>query len=82
MLGRIYHAGGVERLVRNDMYRGQKPQSYYDALEWIYQAPDYIVSAKLKPKRKAAKKAASTKAAVKKATKPAVKKKAAKRPAR
>ena len=84
MLGRIYHAGGVERLVRNDMYRGQKPQSYYDALEWIYQAPDYIVSAKLKPKpkRKAAKKAASTKAAVKKAAKPAVKKKAAKRPAR
>ena len=50
MLGRIYHASGVERLVRNDMYRGQTPQSYYDALEWIYQAPGYIVSARLKPK--------------------------------
>ena len=78
MLGRIYHAAGVERLVRNDMYRGQKPQSYYDALEWIYQAPDYIVSASLKPKRKAAAK----KAAVKKAVAKKAAKKAAKRPAK
>lgn len=70
MLGRIYHAGGVERLVRNDMYRGQKPQSYYDALEWIYQAPDYILDAKRKPgARKAVANPSAKKLAKKKAAK-------------
>ena len=35
-MGRIYHAHGVERLVRNDLWRGRTPERYYDALEWLY----------------------------------------------
>jgi 2-polyprenyl-6-methoxyphenol hydroxylase-like FAD-dependent oxidoreductase len=35
-MGRIYHAKGVERLVRNDLWRDRAPQRYYDALEWLY----------------------------------------------
>jgi 3-hydroxybenzoate 6-monooxygenase len=35
-MGRIYHAQGVERLVRNDLWRGREPERFYDALEWLY----------------------------------------------
>ena len=35
-MGRIYHAKGVERLVRNDLWRDRPPERYYDALEWLY----------------------------------------------
>jgi 2-polyprenyl-6-methoxyphenol hydroxylase-like FAD-dependent oxidoreductase len=35
-MGRIYHAKGVERLVRNDLWRDRSPQRYYDAVEWLY----------------------------------------------
>jgi 3-hydroxybenzoate 6-monooxygenase len=35
-MGRIYHAKGVERLVRNDLWRDRTPQRYYDAVEWLY----------------------------------------------
>ena len=35
-MGRILHAKGVERLVRNDLWKGRTPERYYDALEWIY----------------------------------------------
>ena len=35
-MGRIYHARGVERLVRNDLWRGRAPERFYDALEWLY----------------------------------------------
>jgi 3-hydroxybenzoate 6-monooxygenase len=35
-MGRIYHAKGVERLVRNDLWRGRSPERFYDALEWLY----------------------------------------------
>jgi 2-polyprenyl-6-methoxyphenol hydroxylase-like FAD-dependent oxidoreductase len=34
--GRILHAKGVERLVRNDLWKGRSAERYYDALEWIY----------------------------------------------
>jgi 3-hydroxybenzoate 6-monooxygenase len=34
--GRILHAKGVERLVRNDLWKGRTPERYHDALEWIY----------------------------------------------
>jgi 3-hydroxybenzoate 6-monooxygenase len=34
--GRLCHAKGVERLVRNDLWRGRTPERFYDALEWIY----------------------------------------------
>jgi 3-hydroxybenzoate 6-monooxygenase len=42
MLGLVFHASGVERLVRNDMYQGRSPGRYYDALEWLFSAPDYV----------------------------------------
>ena len=35
-MGRIYHAKGVERLVRNDLWKGRTPQRFYDAMEWLY----------------------------------------------
>ena len=35
-MGRVYHASGVERLVRNDLWKGREPARYYDALEWLY----------------------------------------------
>jgi 2-polyprenyl-6-methoxyphenol hydroxylase-like FAD-dependent oxidoreductase len=35
-MGRIYHAKGVERLVRNSMWAGRPPERFYDALEWLY----------------------------------------------
>ena len=35
-MGRIYHAKGVERLVRNDLWKGRTPERYYDAVEWLY----------------------------------------------
>jgi len=35
-MGRIYHAKGIERLVRNDLWKGRTPERYYDALEWLY----------------------------------------------
>ena len=35
-MGRIYHAQGVERLVRNDLWKGRAPERFYDALEWLY----------------------------------------------
>jgi salicylate hydroxylase len=42
MLGLLYHADGVSRLVRNDIYRGRPAERYYDALDWIFTAPDYV----------------------------------------
>jgi salicylate hydroxylase len=35
-MGRIYHARGVERLVRNELWQGRSPERFYDALEWLY----------------------------------------------
>jgi len=35
-MGRLYHAKGVERLVRNELWRGRTPERFYDALEWLY----------------------------------------------
>ncbi|MDO8771832.1 MAG: 3-hydroxybenzoate 6-monooxygenase [Burkholderiaceae bacterium] len=35
-MGRIYHAKGVERLVRNDLWKGRTPERFYDAMEWLY----------------------------------------------
>ncbi len=36
MLGKMYHAQGVERLIRNQMLGAKTPQQYYDGLEWLY----------------------------------------------
>ena len=35
-MGRLFHAGGVERLVRNQLWQGRSQERYYDALEWLY----------------------------------------------
>ena len=35
-MGRIYHARGVERLVRNDLWKGRSAERFYDAMEWLY----------------------------------------------
>ena len=36
LMGRIYHASGAERLVRNSLWKGRKPEDYYQALNWLY----------------------------------------------
>ena len=35
-MGRIYHAKGIERHVRNSMWQGRTPERFYDAMEWLY----------------------------------------------
>jgi 3-hydroxybenzoate 6-monooxygenase len=35
-MGRIFHAQGVERLVRNELWHGRSPERFYDAMEWLY----------------------------------------------
>ncbi|OYU99202.1 MAG: salicylate hydroxylase [Burkholderiales bacterium PBB5] len=35
-MGRIFHAQGVERLVRNSLWQGRTPERFYDAMEWLY----------------------------------------------
>ncbi|MFC7408459.1 3-hydroxybenzoate 6-monooxygenase [Hydrogenophaga atypica] len=35
-MGRIYHAKGVERLVRNELWKSRSPERFYDAMEWLY----------------------------------------------
>ncbi|WP_445397813.1 3-hydroxybenzoate 6-monooxygenase [Zobellella sp. An-6] len=35
-MGRIYHAKGVERLVRNELWKGRSQERFYDAIEWLY----------------------------------------------
>jgi 2-polyprenyl-6-methoxyphenol hydroxylase-like FAD-dependent oxidoreductase len=42
LLGLLYHAAGAARLVRNDLYQGRSADRYYDALDWIFCAPDYV----------------------------------------
>jgi 2-polyprenyl-6-methoxyphenol hydroxylase-like FAD-dependent oxidoreductase len=43
LVGMIFHVpDGLEREVRNDIYRGRPAERYYDALEWVFSAPDYV----------------------------------------
>jgi salicylate hydroxylase len=35
-MGRIFHAKDVERLVRNELWKGRTPERFYDAVEWLY----------------------------------------------
>ena len=35
-MGRIYHAKGIERQVRNSLWQGRTPERFYDAMEWLY----------------------------------------------
>ncbi|QGZ59810.1 3-hydroxybenzoate 6-monooxygenase [Paraburkholderia acidiphila] len=35
-MGRIYHAKGVDRLVRNALWVGRTQDQFYDSLQWLY----------------------------------------------
>ncbi|CAD6558245.1 3-hydroxybenzoate 6-hydroxylase [Paraburkholderia hiiakae] len=35
-MGRIYHAKGVDRLVRNALWVGRSQDEFYDSLQWLY----------------------------------------------
>jgi len=35
-MGRIFHAKGVERLVRNELWKRRSDERFYDAMEWLY----------------------------------------------
>ena len=35
-MGRLYPATGVERLIRNSLWKGRSQERFYDALEWLY----------------------------------------------
>jgi 2-polyprenyl-6-methoxyphenol hydroxylase-like FAD-dependent oxidoreductase len=35
-MGRIYHAKGVERLIRNSLWKDRSTEQFYDAMEWLY----------------------------------------------
>ncbi|HEX9395949.1 MAG TPA: 3-hydroxybenzoate 6-monooxygenase [Burkholderiales bacterium] len=43
LIGMIFHVpDGIARQVRNDMYRGRPAERYYDAIDWVFSAPDYV----------------------------------------
>ena len=43
LIGMIFHVpDGLQREIRNDIYRGRGPERYYDALEWVFTPPDYV----------------------------------------
>ncbi len=35
-MGKLYHAKGVQRMVRNDLWRGRTSQDFYNAMAWLY----------------------------------------------
>lgn len=35
-MGRLYHAKGVERQVRNQLWDGRSQEQFYDAIQWLY----------------------------------------------
>ncbi|WP_299454772.1 3-hydroxybenzoate 6-monooxygenase [uncultured Pigmentiphaga sp.] len=35
-MGTLYHAKGIERLVRNSLWAGRTQDQYYDAVQWLY----------------------------------------------
>ncbi|AZC57748.1 3-hydroxybenzoate 6-monooxygenase [Pseudomonas chlororaphis] len=35
-MGRLYHAQGVERSVRNSLWEGRSQAQFYDAVQWLY----------------------------------------------
>ncbi|MCY1527094.1 3-hydroxybenzoate 6-hydroxylase [compost metagenome] len=35
-MGRLYHAKGVERLVRNQLWEGRGQDQFHDAVQWLY----------------------------------------------
>jgi salicylate hydroxylase len=39
LMDRIYHARGVERLVRNSIFAGRTAAEHYERLAWLYEKP-------------------------------------------
>lgn len=35
-MGRLYHAKGIERDIRNSLWADRSPERFYDAIEWLY----------------------------------------------
>ena len=35
-MGRLYHAKGVERQVRNQLWEGRSQEQFYDSIQWLY----------------------------------------------
>jgi 3-hydroxybenzoate 6-monooxygenase len=55
LIGQIFHVpDGIERLVRNDIYRGRSAEDFYDALSWVFSAPDYVRDFRKKEKKRTA----------------------------
>jgi salicylate hydroxylase len=43
LIGMIFHVpDGLQRQIRNDIYRGRPAERYYDALEWVFTPPEYV----------------------------------------
>jgi salicylate hydroxylase len=42
LMGMVFHASGVERMIRNDIYQGRPAERYYDALDWLFTPPEYV----------------------------------------
>jgi 2-polyprenyl-6-methoxyphenol hydroxylase-like FAD-dependent oxidoreductase len=43
LIGQIFHVpDGIERLVRNDIYGHRSAEDFYEALSWVFSAPDYV----------------------------------------
>jgi salicylate hydroxylase len=43
LVGLVFHAAdGVPRLVRNEIYGRRSADQHYDALDWVFGAPDYV----------------------------------------
>jgi salicylate hydroxylase len=36
VIGRVYHAEGVERKIRNTVLGAKSPAEFYDGLQWLY----------------------------------------------
>jgi 3-hydroxybenzoate 6-monooxygenase len=45
LVGLVFHAAdGVPRLVRNEIFGNRSVDQHYDALDWVFRAPDYVRS--------------------------------------
>jgi 3-hydroxybenzoate 6-monooxygenase len=43
LIGLVFHVqDGVQRLVRNEIYGSRSTDQHYDALDWVFRAPDYV----------------------------------------
>src|SRR5581483_10798453 len=48
-LGRVYHAEGVERLVRNAWLKNKTPEQFYSSLHWLYGGNGLIGAGRQRP---------------------------------